>query len=129
MLKLTYTENGFRLEHLAQSLEDWVKTRVLLALRAGTSLCVEPSTASFLLPADLPLLVDLETVVQGENGEIIELSPCDAEYVEVSLQGTWLVSNPDSEEGIFACAMSDRAEFFLYKLWQEAQTAASVVKE
>ncbi len=129
MLKLIYIESGFRLEHLAQSLEDWVTARVILALRAGTSLCVEPSTASFLLPSDLPHLIDLEKVVQGENREIIELSLCDAEYVEVSLQGTWLASEPDSEEGIFACAISDRAEFFLYKLWQEAQAFASAIGE
>ncbi|NES82662.1 MAG: hypothetical protein F6K10_15330 [Moorea sp. SIO2B7] len=128
MLKLTYTENGFLLEHLTQSLEDWVKGRVILALRAATSLFVEPSTASFLLPEDLPHLPNLEAL-QQENGDLMELSLCDAEYVEVSLQGTWLGSTPDSEEGIFVTAMSDRAEFFLFKLWQEAQTVASVVND
>jgi len=51
MLKLTYTENSFYLERLAGSLEEWVTARVMLALRAASSLWVESSTASFLLPA------------------------------------------------------------------------------
>jgi hypothetical protein len=123
MLKLTYTENGFCLERLTLPLEDWVTTRVLLSLRAGTAICVEPSTASFLLPIDLPNLEDLAKL-EEENGDIIALSPCDAEYLEVSLNGTWISGDSDSEEGIFVCLMSDRAEFFLDKLWQESQNYA-----
>ena len=129
MLKLTYTENGFHLEHLAQSLEEWVTARVILALRSGTGFCVEPSTAAFLLPADLPYLSDLENLIEEENGDNIELSFCDDEYVEVVLQGTWLTSQPNSEEGIFVTVVSERAEFFLYNLWQEAQMLAPVVNE
>ncbi len=128
MLKLTYTENGFHLERLTQSLEDWVKARVILCLRAATSFYVEPSTASFLLPVNLPALADLEAL-ERENAEIMAISPCDAECVEVSLQGTWLSSNLDSEEGIFTCSLSDRAEFLLYQLWLEAQLVASVISE
>jgi hypothetical protein len=129
MLKLTYTENGFHLEHLAQSLEEWVTARVILAVRSGTGFCVEPSTAAFLLPADLPYLSDLENLIEEENGDNIELSFCDDEYVEVVLQGTWLTSQPNSEEGIFVTVVSERAEFFLYNLWQEAQMLAPVVNE
>ena len=33
MLKLTYTENSFQLERLAQFVEDWVTARVILSLR------------------------------------------------------------------------------------------------
>ncbi|MGB3695163.1 MAG: alr0857 family protein [Spirulinaceae cyanobacterium] len=129
MLKLTYTENGFYLERLAQSVEEWVSTRTLLALRTGTSLYVEPSTASFLLPADLPQLVHFEAVVEQENPDAVTLSVCDADCIEVSLDGTWLVGEPGSEEGIFTCTMGDRAEFYLFKLWEEAQIEASVVQE
>lgn len=119
MLKLTYTENGFYLERLAQPLEEWVTARVILALRAGTSLCVEPSTASFLLPADMPQLRHLER--QGEGEDAIALSVCDAEYVEVSLQGTWMTSKSDGVEGVFVTSMSYIIEFFLLKLWEESQ--------
>jgi hypothetical protein len=53
MLKLTYTETGFTLERLAQSPEQLVTLRVMLAMRVGESICIEPSTAAFLLPVDL----------------------------------------------------------------------------
>lgn len=120
MLKLTYTEDSFRLEYLAQPLEDWVTARVILALRAGTSLCVEPNTASFLLPADLPHLHHLERWQEKEDA--IALSVCDAEYVEVSLQGTWITSDSDGAEGIFVTSVSYAVGFFLLKLWEESQT-------
>ncbi|MBZ8183052.1 alr0857 family protein [Oscillatoria salina] len=129
MLKLIYTENGFNMERLAQPLEEWVATRVILALRAGNSLIIQPSTASFLLPADLPHLPELEAIAWEENLETLEFSICDAEFVEVTLQGTWIATDPRSEEGILVTAMSDRAEFFLYKLWIEAQELASLISD
>ena len=129
MLKLTYTENGFNLERLAQSLEDWVTARVILSLRAGWHICVEPSTASFLLPSDLPGIDQLEIEAWREDAEIIALCGCDAEYVEVSLRGSWVSAGTDQDEGVFVVAMSDRAEFFLFKLWQEAKIGASCVSE
>ena len=119
MLKLTYTENGFYMERLAQPLEDWVTARVILALRAGTNLCVESSTASFLLPADMPQLRHLERQQEGEDA--IALSICDAEYIEVSLQGTWMTSDLEGAEGIFVASMNYAVEFFLLKLWEESQ--------
>lgn len=123
MLKLTYTENGFYLERLAQPLEEWVTARVILALRAGTNLCVEPSTASFLLPADMPQLRHLERHQEGEDA--ITLSVCDAEYVEVNLKGTWMTSDTEGVEGVFVTSMSYNIEFFLIKLWEESQIRTS----
>ena len=123
MLKLTYTENGFYLERLAQPLEEWVTARVILALRAGTNLCVEPSTASFLLPVDMPQLRHLERHQEGEDA--IALSICDAEYVEVSLKGTWMTSDTEGVEGVFITSMSYNVEFFLIKLWEESQIRTS----
>ena len=128
MLKLIYTENDFCLELLHQSLEAWVNTRALLALRSATSLWVDPCSASFLLPLDLPYLYDLEREAQRE-ADLIEICQCDDEYVEVILEGTWLSSEPDHEEGVFVMRMGDRAESFLYQLWLEAQSVASVIIE
>ena len=119
MLKLTYTENGFYMERLAQPIEDWVTARVILALRAGTNLCVESSTASFLLPVDMPQLRHLERQQEGE--EAIALTICDAEYVEVSLKGTWMTSDVDGAEGVFVTSLSYAVEFFLIKLWEESE--------
>lgn len=129
MLKLTYIETGFYLEYLAKSLEEWVQGRVILALRVGESLCVEPSTASFLLPADLPGLDTLALEIRRQDPEAISLSACDAEYLEVSIKGIWVSSESDSSEGVFVAAMSHSIEFFLLKLWQDAQVSASVLSE
>ncbi|MBC6419419.1 MAG: hypothetical protein GDA44_11910 [Prochloron sp. SP5CPC1] len=128
MLKLTYTENGFRMEHLTQSLEDWVRTRLILALRSATSLMVETTTASFLLPADLPYLEELEIVEDLENMEVV-IAQTESDYVEVSLQGTWVTSDPESAEGIFVTAMRAIGEYFLYQLWTDAQNTISVLSD
>ncbi|MBD2532205.1 hypothetical protein H6G97_22535 [Nostoc flagelliforme FACHB-838] len=130
MLKLTYTESSFYLECLTLSLEEWVAQRVILALRVGQSLCIEPSTASFLLPVDLPGVEVLKAEVKRDDREIIALSACDAEYMEVTLRGSWLLDSSKDAVGVFFTTMSDRAEFFLHKLWQEAQEiSASVMSE
>lgn len=129
MLKLTYTESSFYMECLAQSLEEWVAQRVILALRVGQCLCVEPSTASFLLPVDLPGVEVLRAAVVREDSEIIALCSCDSDYIEVSLRGSWLSDGSEDADGVFVTAMSDRSEFFLHKLWQQAQQRASVMSE
>ncbi|MBD2771590.1 alr0857 family protein [Iningainema tapete] len=129
MLKLTYTETSFYLECLAQSLEQWVAQRVILALRIGHRLCVESSTASFLLPVDLPGVEVLEQIVKRDDREIIALSVCDTEYLEVTLQGSWLSDGSTEADGVFVTTMSDRTEFFLHKLWLEAHKSADLVIE
>ncbi|MEH2097595.1 alr0857 family protein [Nostoc sp.] len=129
MLKLTYTESSFDLERVTLSLEEWVAQRVILALRVGQSLCIEPSTASFLLPVDLPGVEVLEVEVKRGDREIIALCTCDTQYLEVTLQGSWLSDSSKDVVGVFFTTMSDRAEFFLHKLWQEAQACASVMTE
>ncbi|WP_138498143.1 alr0857 family protein [Nostoc sp. PA-18-2419] len=129
MLKLTYTENSFYLEFITQSLEEWVAQRVILALRVGQTLSVEPSTASFLLPVDLPGVEVLKAEVKRDDREIIALCVCDSEYVEITLRGSWLSNGSEDAIGVFVTTMSDRVEFFLHKLWQEAQACASVMSE
>ncbi|MEH2208867.1 MAG: alr0857 family protein [Nostoc sp.] len=129
MLKLTYTESSFDLECITLSLEEWVAQRVILALRVGQSLCIEPSTASFLLPVDLPGVEVLRSEVKRDDREIIALCACDAEYMEVTLRGSWLSGSSKDSVGVFVTTISDRAEFFLHKLWQEAQSCASVMSE
>ncbi len=128
MLKFTYTETGFYMERLAQSLEEWVTARVILALRVGYNICVEPSSAAFLLRADLPGLSHLESQASRDGLDSVVVSVCDHEYVEISLCGTWIGPNSESAEGIFVTTMSDRTEFFILKLWQESQNA-SCLKE
>lgn len=129
MLKLTYLENGFNLELLTQSVEDWVAVRVVLALRSATPIFVEPMTASFLLPMDVPYLNDLQALAKGETADLLEISPCDEDCVELCLNGTWVAQSPEAEEGVFVTKMNHRVEFFLFKVWQEAQSFVSVAGE
>lgn len=125
MLKFTYTETGTHLERLAQLPEELVALRVLLALRVGQRVLVEPSTASFLLPANLPGVHRLEAIAYRDDAELIDVCDCDFEFVEVTLRGTWISSSSEAEEGVFIVVMSDRTEFILAKLWQEAQACTS----
>ncbi|MDJ0619903.1 MAG: hypothetical protein QNJ63_24710 [Calothrix sp. MO_192.B10] len=153
MLKLTYTEDSFHLEYLTQSPEEWVAQRVILAMRSGQFLCVKPSHASFLLPADLPGLEQLRQLIHTEDSGIISLCHCDRDYVEVTLSGSWLAEDTEEATGIFVTSISDvsdgvtettptlqsaeateypstsHTELLLYNLWLAAQNCASVIRE
>ena len=122
MLKFSHTDNGFHLELLPQSLEDWVNTRVILSLRTASPIMIEPSSASFLIPVDLPYLTDLAKAIN--EGEI-ELLEADSEFVEATIEGTWITSDPDGEEGVFVTAMNYEAEFLLYQVWLQNAWAES----
>lgn len=126
MLKFIYTENGFHLERVPQSLEAWVKTRVIFSLRAGTSISIEPSTASFLLQVGLPELAQLVAKLEPEAGKVVQVSFADADYLEITLQGTWVNSCANGDQGMFVTAASDRLEENLLKMWQVAQTYATI---
>lgn len=123
MLKLTYTENGFTLDYLTQSLEEWVNTRVLLALRSATALVIEPSTACFLLPNDIYGVTQLRQQVLKDKTEIIAIVDCDADKVEVSLYGTWISGGNDQHEGVFVTQLNDRTEAFLSQVWTASTLA------
>lgn len=125
MLKVTYLESGLYLERLQETVEDWVALRVLLALRMGHRLVVERSTASLLLPIKLVKLSNLETVAPKEKA--MWFSRCDTEYIEVSLQGTWVSSSEQETEGVFVTTLNLAAEEMLFNLWQMSQIGASSV--
>ena len=135
MLKLTYTEMGLHLEWLADSLETVVEQRVILALRTGQPIYVEPSCASFLLPADLPELAALKVAIAQANTDSIAICPVDAEDVEVNLRGTWLAATTQAQEGVFVIAMSDGfqpttgycLELLVHKLWQVTQAQSLLI--
>lgn len=127
MLKITYLKEGIYLELITESLEAWKNNRILVSLRAGISIHVESLSACLILPLNH---ADLQDLVILEEQELIEITPCDREYVEVALSGTWIASDHLSEEGVFVCAFeSSRNEQWLYKLWQRSQTEISVLSE
>jgi len=121
MMKLTYTETGFYLEKLTVSLEEFVTNRMLLSLRSGFPIHLAHSNASFLLPASADHLLLLDSVIGHDDSDTISLEKVDRNYVEIGFSGTWIASNPDAEEGTLVVVLSDRAEFYLYKIWQQSQ--------
>jgi hypothetical protein len=127
MLKLNYTEAGLYLERIAAPLEVLVAQRVVLAMRAGRTLYVEPGKAAFLLPATVDGLKPLTAELDRFCNENIAIYAVDAEFVEVSLHGTWIAESTAAEEGTFITTLSDRAEFFVAKLWQISQFQMSSV--
>lgn len=126
MLKITYLEDQIYLEYLEESIETWKANRILVSLRAGMSIYVESSTACLVVPIDTPYLAAL---AQLEAKELIEITPCDDEHLEVTLSGTWVTSNENSEEGIFVCDLSHSIEYAIYQMWQESQVGSSVISE
>jgi hypothetical protein len=124
MLKVTYLESSVYLEHLQETVEKWITLRIVLALRTGKRLVVERSTASLLLPIDLVKRSSLEAAAQQE--EALSLSQVDAEYVEISLRGTW-ISSHEQGEGVFLAMLHPTIERLLFNLWQAAQVHPSSV--
>lgn len=122
MLKITYLESGLYLEQLPEPLEDWLALRMLLTLRMGQRLVVEPSTASLLIPA---ALITRSRLVRLAYSADVTLSPVDDADVEVVLSGVWLASG-GTEEGVFVAMLHPAIEQMLLQLWQEAQLPTSM---
>lgn len=121
MLKLNYTEVGLYMERTMTSLELLIAQRVVLAMRLGQSLHIEPGRASFLLPVDIPELQQLEMALRQEYQPTATVLPVDDQFVEVSLKGSWVADSQEAHEGMFLTMLSDRTEFFIYKLWQMSE--------
>lgn len=125
MLKLQYTETGLFMEWMAIALEDLIAQRVILALRAGQGLYVQSGQASFLLPAHMDGLEQLTVALRRLQSTTMAITPVDDEFVEVSLQGSWIAERPEAEEGMFISALTERTELLVYKLWQKSQVQVS----
>jgi hypothetical protein len=121
MLKLTYTDVGLSLEKLSGSMETLVAQRVVLAMRVGQSLHVQPSRASFLLPIDHPNFDQLVKAIQSESKQCLQFCMVDDDFAEVSMKGSWIANTVEAEEGMFITEFCDRTEFFLHKLWLSTQ--------
>jgi hypothetical protein len=124
MLKLTYTDAGLHMEKVATALENLVTQRVVLALRLGQSLHIEPSRAAFLLPVDTPGLNQLRLTIRMEKS-CVSVTLVDAQFVEISVHGNWIAASDEAHEGMFIAAFSDRTELLVYKLWESTQDCVS----
>ena len=87
---------------------------------------MEAGIACLIFPANISHLSRLPELEARGN---VEITICDEEYIEVSLEGTWVSMSADSEEGVFVCDLNHRNEDFLYQLWQESQIGSSVMSE
>jgi hypothetical protein len=127
MLKLTYTENGLHLERAMAPLESLIAQRVMLAIRVGQRLHIEPGQASFLLTATAPGLAQLHRMVRMEQTQIVMVTPVDDEFVEVTVHGSWVAETIDAEEGVFVTALADMTEFLLLRLWETTQNQVAAI--
>ncbi len=116
MLKIVYTEKGLHIERLSESLETWLANRVLISLRSNVGICAEPSSASLIIPRDLPYFQDLSL---SEEIQDFRIDVCDSYSAEISLEGSWIATPENREEGIFVCCLTKKTEFFLHQLWRE----------
>lgn len=123
MLKITYLENGIYLEHLKESIDVWKAKRILLNLSAGISIHTESTIANIVLLIN----PEINSLVKLAEDQPIELMPCDEDYLEVGLLGTWLAQSKESEEGVFVCELNPKIELCLYRLWEASQVGASVI--
>ncbi|NET53325.1 MAG: hypothetical protein F6K09_33105 [Merismopedia sp. SIO2A8] len=138
MLKLNYTDLGLHMEHVTASLDVVVAQYVLVTMRLGNSMHVEQSRASFLMPADSPVLEKLQDVLhRWSNSDVaagdiavgdVAIAPVDSAFVEVTIVGTWLCESLDSDVGIFLTSFSPQVEVLLHQLWQETQRQTSLLR-
>jgi hypothetical protein len=117
MLKLIYTETSLILEYLPDLLEDWVSQRVVLAMRVGNSVSIEPSTASFVVSADLPQLKTLESMMDRELMHAIALADSEVGFREISVAGLWL-EEEEPEAGMFVTSLGNGVDTLIFQLWQ-----------
>ncbi len=116
MLALIFTETGLHLETCELSLEDWLISRILLAQRLAETIQLETSWASLLLPDDLP------EIGQVAGVDEVELCHSEAEWVEVSLEGIWLSSDPEQISGVLVTEIDAETEQLIYQLWRASRS-------
>lgn len=117
MLKLVYSATGLTITRISKSLEKVVAQRAVLAVRLGQSLSIQKATCSVLFPKGLT----------GRLGEHLTLCVADREHHEITLTGTWLTTEPESEEGILLVILPRTLEGQIVGLWQTARLLASAL--
>ena len=125
MLKLNYNDYGLFLEQLVASVDAFATQRVMLAVCAGETLHIEPGRAAFLLAESTPGVAKLQSILQRDATDEIALIAVDAEYVELSLKGTWIASSAQAEAGTFVTVLSPEIESLVSRLWQATQQLAT----
>jgi hypothetical protein len=124
MLKLTYTSTGVTLERSVESLDVVMRRRILLGLRMGQPLGMEPTSVSLMVNRSVPALKALMNAVASAPASTLRLVPRMAQ-VEMQLQGYWLAQQEPLGEGIFMMNLDSTLENHLVNIWQASQQDAS----
>jgi hypothetical protein len=125
MLKLTYTSTGVTLERSVESLEVAVRRRVMLGLRMGNPLGLEPTSISLMANRSIPALMALISAVSAAPASTLRLVQRESAQVEMQLQGYWLAQQEAVGEGIFMTNLDPTLESHLVNIWQASQQDAS----
>ena len=125
MLKLTYTSTGVTLERSVESFESAIRQRVLLGLRIGEPVGLEPTSISLLVSQSLPALKGLMGFISQSPTNALELIQKGAAQVEMQMKGYWLAQPENPGEGIFFMNTDSALEGHLVKIWQSSHQDAS----
>jgi hypothetical protein len=125
MLKITYTSTGATLEHSCESLEMTIRRRVMLSLRVGEPLGLEPTSVSLLVNHSLPALKVLVSAIAQTPPHALQLIQRGAAQVEMQLQGYWLAQSKTPGEGVFFAHFDPALECHLVKIWRTSQQDVS----
>jgi hypothetical protein len=125
---LAYTDTDLHIEKLTTSVEKWISQRVLLALRVGSHVSVEPIHAAFGLSTNMAGWTDLEYLICREASEIVSLSVCDADVIEIGLEGYWLSVGAQSDEGLFVTHLPQAIEMAIVEIWQATRQKQPVIE-
>lgn len=137
MLKFTYTSTGVILERSVESFEATIRRRVLLGLRLGEPVGLEPTSISLLVSHSLPdlkgLMGAMATLRSQDSHQAsaqasvhaLELTQKGPAQVEMRLQGYWLAQQENPGEGIFFMNVDPVLEGYLVNIWQSSHLDAS----
>lgn len=124
MLKIIYVETGSHIEDCATSPEAYIAARTAFVTSVGQRLVVEPSRATFCVPAD--------GAVYGVLAQLTDptIGVCRSEenFVEVSLPGFWLAEDSKAEGGVFVAAFDTDTESDLLLLWRRSAPALTLAE-
>jgi hypothetical protein len=125
MLKLTYTSTGVTLERSVEPLEVAMRQRVMLGLRMGQPLGMEPTSVSLMVNRSVPALRALMSAVASAPAASLRLIQKEAAQVEMQLQGYWLAQQESLGEGVFMMNLDPTLEGHMVSIWQASQQDAS----
>jgi hypothetical protein len=118
VLKIIYTDTGIHLEILNVEHQQWIAERVKFATSIDEQIVVSKQRATFPLPAPIYEFPMVEQDLGKMAANTVTVDLCDLDYVEFGMDGYWLASDYDSNEGIFVCEQTERIESYLWQLWR-----------